>query len=121
MCECCCRRGAAPGWRWGDAYDGTGLIALFPFDQQPDGFITQPYAINKVVDGRVAFGYWGLYEGTGYFANLIFGLQGWTGTGIVSTICAIPLPKASLRREAIPPPSSACSQTKFSAWMPGTS
>ncbi|MCY1227006.1 hypothetical protein D9M72_392620 [compost metagenome] len=33
----------------------------------------------------------------------------------------MPLPSGSLRSEAMPPPPSACSQTKLKAWMPGTS
>ena len=42
-------------------------------------------------------------------------------TGIARRICAMPLPSASLRRDFMPPPPSACSQTKLKAWMPGTS
>ena len=44
-----------------------------------------------------------------------------TRTGIVNRICAMPLPSGSLRSDAMPPPPSACSQTKLMAWMPGTS
>src|SRR5271165_1581893 len=42
-------------------------------------------------------------------------------TGKARRICAMPLPSASLRRDLMPPPPSACSHTKLKAWTPGAS